>query len=395
MEPLSFLPAVVALFAAVVTTYFIAWQFGSPPDQGRFASIDGLRGYLAFFVFLHHSSIWYFYLRTGTWHVPPSNLYTHFGQSSVALFFMITGFLFFSKLIDGKTKPIDWGNLFVSRFMRLVPLYFFVMFLLFFIVALLSNGSLNEPFPNLIKGAIHWLGFTILDAPNLNGIDTNTIVAGVTWSLPYEWFFYFSLPVLALTVRVVAPLPYMILGLICIACLFMWLPQTHNLLSFLGGIFSSILVRADVFREFSKHNFSGFLALGFIVTAVMVFPTTYELAPLILLSLAFSLIAGGNSLFGVLTNPISRTLGEMAYGIYLLHGIVLFIAFTFLIGRNDAKDFSTIAHWSLVVALTPLLILSSFITFRFIERPAMQRASTVTTWLRLRRRNSKASDSGH
>lgn len=52
----------------------------------RYTSLDGLRGYLALAVFLSHSSIWYFYLRSGTWQVPPSNVYTQLGQSSVILF---------------------------------------------------------------------------------------------------------------------------------------------------------------------------------------------------------------------------------------------------------------------------------------------------------------------
>lgn len=111
MDPVSPYPAIAALFLGLACAWCIARRAGGPPEQGRFASIDGLRGYLAFFVFLHHSAIWYFCLRTGQWKVPPSNLYTHFGQSSVAMFFMITGFLFSLKLID---RPME------SRFGRRV-----------------------------------------------------------------------------------------------------------------------------------------------------------------------------------------------------------------------------------------------------------------------------------
>jgi peptidoglycan/LPS O-acetylase OafA/YrhL len=86
MSPVSSLPAIVALLVVVATTYLLSVKFAPPPKQGRFATLDGLRGYLAIFVFLHHSSIWYYYLRTNQWKLPPSSLYTHFGQSSVALF---------------------------------------------------------------------------------------------------------------------------------------------------------------------------------------------------------------------------------------------------------------------------------------------------------------------
>ncbi|WP_428425704.1 acyltransferase family protein [Methylibium sp.] len=70
---------------------------------------------------MHHSCLWYFHLRTGEWAPPASRLYTHLGQGSVALFFMITGFLFFSKLLDGRTRRIDWSKLFIARFLRLTP----------------------------------------------------------------------------------------------------------------------------------------------------------------------------------------------------------------------------------------------------------------------------------
>ncbi|MDP3597446.1 MAG: acyltransferase, partial [Nitrospirota bacterium] len=213
MDPVSSLPAIASLLVAVATSFVLVKRFGAPPSEGRYASIDGLRGYLAFFVFLHHSCVWYFYLNTGRWELPPSNLYSHFGQSSVVLFFMITGFLFFSKLIAGRTSPVDWGKLFVSRFLRLTPLYVFVVLLLFVTVGYLSGGTANESTSKLMVGAVRWLGFTAFGGPNLNGVeDTYVIVAGVMWTLAYEWLFYFSLPLLALTVGVRAPLTYLVLS---------------------------------------------------------------------------------------------------------------------------------------------------------------------------------------
>ena len=124
MDPTSLLPAIGAILLALATAallpHIIQLPIASPP---RYSTIDGLRGYLAFAVFLSHSSIWYFYLHFGRWDVPQSNFYTHLGQSSVTLFFMITGFLFWSKLLDGRVQPIDWSRLYLSRLFRLVPLY--------------------------------------------------------------------------------------------------------------------------------------------------------------------------------------------------------------------------------------------------------------------------------
>ncbi len=381
MDPVSSLPAIAALTVAVATSFIFAKKFGEPPALGRFASIDGLRGFLAFFVFLHHSCIWYFYLRTGKWEVPPSNLYTHFGQSSVALFFMITGFLFFSKLIDGRTKKIDWGRLFVSRFLRLVPLYFFVIFLLFLLVLILSNGSLNESIPKLLMGMLRWLGFTLLGSPNLNGVErTWIIVAGVTWSLPYEWIFYFSLPLLALTVGVLPPLTY--IGLSVVSVAFVASNPSILYLTFIGGIAAAFLVRLDFVRRFAVGKISSFIALACLAVTVVVFPSGYGFVPLFLLTVFFVLIASGNSLFGLLLSPASRTLGEFAYGIYLMHGIILFITFNFVLGLPQSRALSAIQHWAVVVGVTPVLISVCFLTYTFIEHPAMQKTTGMTTWLR-------------
>jgi peptidoglycan/LPS O-acetylase OafA/YrhL len=60
----------------------------------RFSTLDGLRGYAAFLVYLNHSAAWYVFARTGIWAVPATRLFAHFGRSSVEIFFMITGFLF-------------------------------------------------------------------------------------------------------------------------------------------------------------------------------------------------------------------------------------------------------------------------------------------------------------
>lgn len=386
MDPVSPLPAVACLLTAIATAYILSKQFGSPSVHGRFASIDGLRGYLAFFVFLHHSCIWYFYLRTGRWTTPPSNLYAHFGQSSVMLFFMITGFLFFSKLIDGRTRTIDWGKLFVSRFLRLVPLYVFAMLLLFIVVAFVSRGVLNETMPGLLKGAASWLGFTILGAPNLNGVGyTFTIVAGVTWSLPYEWLFYFSLPLLALTVWVIPPLPYIALSLAGVAAIIIWDPQIHPmiLMPFLGGMAAALFVRLEPVRRFASGKIATLIIIGCTTVAVAFYATAYGVIPLILLTVAFVLIACGNDLFGALVSPVSRILGEMAYSIYLLHGITLFVTFNFILGPSGSA-LSSAAHWLLIVMLTPFLITICFFTFRYIENPAMRSTASFTAWLRQR-----------
>ena len=358
---------------------------GTPPLQGRYASIDGLRGYLAFFVFLHHACIWYFYLRTGQWVDAPSHLYTELGESSVALFFMITGFLFFSKIIEGRTQDIDWGKLYVSRVLRFGPLYVFVVFLIFIIVAYMSHATLREPFWKLVNEVVHWLGFTLLGAPDLNRIkNTRYIVAEVTWTLQYEWVFYCCLPVLALAtgVRRTPKLRYIVLGVFALLGLVILHLDFYRLLSFVGGIAAAILVRYESVRNFASRRVSSLIALASFAIVLLLYPTAYGAVPVALLSIAFILIACGNDLFGLLMSPASRTMGEMAYGIYLMHGLTLFVAFNFVVGLDRSRTLTPMAHWMLVLGATPILLVFSYATYWFIERPAMRSTAAITAWIR-------------
>lgn len=384
LDSVNAVPAIAAVMCAFFTASFLSRRAALPIEAGRHASIDGLRGYLAFFVFLHHACIWYFYQRSGKWQVPPSHLYTHMGQSSVALFFMITGFLFFSKLIEGRHRSIDWLKLFVSRVLRLLPLYLVAMLLLFATVAVLSDFQLNEPASNVAKQCIRWLSFTMLDSPPINGIDaTRNVLAGVTWSLPYEWFFYGTLPLLALIVGVRPRWPYLLLGSAATVWLVSWRPLVIHLWPFVGGFAAALLVRSETARRWAVSQPGSVLAIGAIVAAVARFPNAQAYEPLLLLSLAFAVIACGNTLFGLLLHPASRMLGEMAYSLYLLHGFLLFMLFHFILGADHPGfALSASAHWGWVLVLTPGLVCIGYISFRWIELPAMQATAAVTRRLR-------------
>src|SRR5579872_6442540 len=88
------------LLTALGLVYLIARGMGIEAKRHRYSSIDGLRGFLALFVFIHHASIWYFLPHIHRWGYTPYDLFNQFGSTSVAFFFMITAFLFFSKLIE-------------------------------------------------------------------------------------------------------------------------------------------------------------------------------------------------------------------------------------------------------------------------------------------------------
>ena len=115
---------------------------------------------------------------------------------------------------------------------------------------------------------------------------------------------------------------------------------------------------------------------------IMAYPTVYESKAQILLSLAFILIASGSSLFGLLKLNVSRVLGEMAYSIYLLHGIMLFVLFQGVLGVDRAKLMAPESHWVVLMGASALLVMLSFLTYSLIEKPCMRIAKNFRSHAR-------------
>lgn len=386
MNPLSPIPILLVLVLAIFTAFCLNKLFGTPLIENRISTIDGLRGYLALSVFISHSFNWYLDLRLEQWgSVRPSRTYVYLGQASVVLFFMITGFLFFSKLLEGRTKGIDWGRLFISRVLRLAPLYAFAMCVLFMIVVILSDWTVKVPLSSLALDAMKWLGFSIAGTPDLNGVaNTWEIISGVIWTLPYELYFYMILPLIGLLIGVKnkPTLKYIIVSCISIFLMFFYQIRPIHFLSFIGGAAAAYLIRFEVIRQFSNRNIASFIVVAAIFGTAMLSKSTYRFGPIMCLFIAFVLIACGNSLFGILNWTASKTLGEMAYSIYLLHGLFLFITFNFVLDLKTSRELSITSHWGVILLLTPVLVCMSYLTFTYIESYSMRQTTKVLNWLR-------------
>ncbi|MBS0171829.1 MAG: acyltransferase [Nitrospira sp.] len=387
MDVTSLWPAVGVMLLALGTAMLL------PPvhsRQGsvtpRYTSLDGLRGYLALAVFVSHSSIWYFYLRSGVWDVPPSNVYTQLGQSSVTVFFMITGCLFWSKLLDGRAQPIDWSRLYLSRLLRLAPLYL-VAVASVMLVSFGHAGFALQEAPKIVAGQMAaWLMFTIPGISPINGFVDTIPLAGAVWSLPYEWLFYACLPIGAFCLRASTPVIWLVVSAAAVSILTMVMPDVRMpmLYAFAGGIAAASLARIPAVRAMLARGVWGAIAMASVAITLFLFPTAYTLSAILLLSGAFLIIACGNSLYGMLEWPASVALGEMAYSLYLLHSLVLFVAYRVVLAKW-AASLSAVEHWTVVLLLVPLLILLCFATFRLIEKPAMDAVPRWHAWLMARR----------
>lgn len=360
----------LTLLACLAIKITFVFEDKSPPPV-RFGTINGLRGYLALFVMLHHACMWFVLVETGKWVVPRPNLYGPLGQASVLMFFMITSFLFYDKLMNARARRFDWKAFLIGRFFRIAPLYYVVLIFVFLTVAYLSDWRAVDS-PQVISLAVaKWLLFTIPTAAPLNGhTDSWIIMAGVTWSLRYEWCFYLALPLISLAV---GQRPGWLLLLVSVVALIVGWRIGLNIrfaAVFVGGILAAYLVRDPRFTRFCEKKIASVLVL-LCFAAALQFENLLQIAPCMALITAFCVIAGGADMFGLFSLPTSHRLGELAYGIYLIHGIVLFAAINFVVGKNATADMSVPIYWMFVAVLALVTLALSGMAYHYVEKPGI------------------------
>lgn len=189
--------------ACVAAVAIIAWLAARPVpfyraavDKSlsmRYRNLDGFRGVLATSVVFHHFACNLGLLSTGVWG-PTSDFQRNLGTIPVAMFFMVTGFLFWERACKGS---LDVRAFLVARVRRVAPLYLFYATIIVACTLYWFPGNVvHAPIRllvDLLKAAsLGWFG-----AFPVNGAPHTSQLSGVWWTLAYEWRFYVAIPLLA------------------------------------------------------------------------------------------------------------------------------------------------------------------------------------------------------
>ncbi len=364
---------VAAILCLVATPLFRAADSIPGGNRDRLVSLDGLRGFLALGVVFHHVAIYHRFLLDGVWTLPPSGFYTMTGQTGVSLFFMITGFLFWSRMIAEGGMP-HWRRFFIGRLFRIGPLYLVAASVLMLTVLVRNGWTVQVPPGQFATELARLAALGALPQISFDGDPVATLIlAGVTWSLEFEWAFYvFLLPAAVFARHAATHLP-LALGLAGIGLMRLSIPGApFSLWAIAAALFGAGMTSASLAAHGSRAVLSD-RQRSWIVLALLAgltsFDTAFAVLPVLLTACVFHLLAGGCTLFGLLRSRPARRLGDISYGIYLLQGPVL------LAGYGTLHRFALggpAGHWIAAFGAVVSLVTIATATHVAVEQPGIR-----------------------
>jgi peptidoglycan/LPS O-acetylase OafA/YrhL len=373
-------------------------------ENAHIPELDGIRGVaialVLMFHFFHEPAV----VTPGglAWHVlAPFRI----GWTGVDLFFVLSGFLIGGILLDARGASNYFRTFYTRRFYRILPLYAVVVSLCYLQTVLLEHGY-ARPFSWMLQDRLPWLSYTFF-VQNFWMAAKNTFgtwgLRG-TWSLAIEEQFYLTLPLLIWLFEPKKLQKYLVAAVIAapvirtLLCIgwpdkfmlsFALMPCRADAL--LLGVLGAIAMRTPAYRaRIEKH---GRLILGTIFVLLLgcavsihvsstpdslrmrTFGYTW-MAVLYSLILVYSLTQKSSLISRVLRMGLLRSLGKIAYGVYLLHAFVLTILTALISPSHPFHGFWPVLDSWLQFAVTLVALILTFclcqLSWRFFEKPLVQ-----------------------
>ncbi len=340
----------------------------------RIAELDGLRGGAVLVVMLSH------YVGEAAHGTSALEL----GWLGVDLFFVLSGFLMGSIILENHTKPDFLKSFYLRRAARIVPVYFVVVCATLSLAMLTRNRIwADHPF-----GPLTYLLFVpnIMMSPSGGGGEW----LKPTWTLAVEEQFYLLLPPLIIWTpkRVLMPV---LLGLCASAAVFRFalydvdrlatlvlLPSRMDLL--LGGV-----VLAYVRRRFDLSGYLLALRVIPLIAALVLLGIVIVSRERLFTTLNPTLvaIAFASFLLAIMLDapegrryrsPALRYFGKISYALYLVHQPISgFLHGVLLDGK---PDIATIAQIGVTCLAAALSLAVAALSWQWFERPILKLASS-------------------
>ena len=370
-------------------------------EKPYFQGLDALRFFAATLVIFHHIEQYKYW--SGKESLWGNGFIDSLGHNPVSFFFVLSGFLITYLLLNENDKQgkINIPFFYLKRILRIWPLYFLIALIALFIVPLFSDNSfsqlpvLNDPL------SLFALLFML---PNLLRVSFPTLIgANQLWSVGIEEQFYAFWPLLIRNcISKIEKCLLVFIGLKMSGELFLvaldqiysqnWIDQLLQLyLLFpveqlaIGGLGAAFLFNEN--QKMLKLMSSKIAAIT--CSLLLVWWTIYPIhfyADSVLKAVAFLIIIlqviKNPIIYKPLENRLLKHLGNISYGIYMWHCLViagLITIFDLVNWQNDLL---------LTISVVVLTVLVSHFSFSLLERPFLKLKSVYA--LRSRIRNKKS-----
>lgn len=340
----------------------------------RIAELDGLRGVAAVLVVVAH------YFGEVRHSLPGLAL----GWVGVNLFFVLSGFLIGSIILERKNSPNFVRVFYCRRALRIIPIYLLTLsFVLLFLAINQPAPWIDPPLP-----ALSYMTFTQNIVMAATG-DYGTHWLVPTWTLAVEEQFYLVIPLLIMTL----PSRYLLaatLGGIAMGCgiraMFYWagwvvegqvLLVSRCDILLCGVLVAYILHQRFVVDEMTLRLIALAAALGFLLASVHYRLTDSSLhlvfSPLLIAALfaAYVLLAvRGWEFLRPLRSAGWRFFGSISYGLYLVHQPVAGAMHGLILGGRP--DIGSVPELVVTIAALIAFIGIAWTSWNFIEAPLVR-----------------------
>ncbi|WP_201700360.1 acyltransferase family protein [Paraburkholderia hiiakae] len=341
-------------------------------ESRKYEFLDGLRGVLAIAVSTCHINQ-HLLVFFGFTQLP--EVANRIGALAVQVFFAITAFLFTRRALSGK---LDFRSFYIQRIRRIMPLYLFASAATIFFCLYYS------PYPSEAFGKLTSQSLNIVLYGTLGGIKDIEVqgynalpLIGVAWSLPYEWRFYISLPVLFFICRRsrvacgLAMVTILSLGTYAFA-------ESPEVIwpFFAPGVIVALL--AERTPVLSKPWKVAFCAIAVILVILEANTDGYYTYWHLLMSFGifYCIFFAGPR---ILTSQPLKMLGQVSFSIYMLHYLVMTPALENFY-RYHGPSLSSPAKFSIAVLINIAVIPLACISYKLIEIPGARiRRKTANT----------------
>jgi peptidoglycan/LPS O-acetylase OafA/YrhL len=368
-------------------------------NSGHIPVLDGIRAYAVLLVCLLH----FFQLNeAGLYQSKWIGIFlfkiSALGAKGVELFYILSGFLITGILLDSKKSSKYFTTFYARRFLRIFPLYYFVLFISFLVIPNLYNVDFSG---KQVIARQEWLwtysqniaflwGF---GTPDSFDIAQNFPWFGHFWSLCVEEHFYLLWPFI-IYFSTEKWLPKMMWIIIVISVLSLivshffgnkvpfvkWTTlQGAGILS-TGGLVAWYFRKPEKFDRLSKYAERFVWPLGFLlvlivfiprkfgINALSIFSSTVFFAALLIVSLKRN-----NITEKIFNHKSLFFIGKISYGIYVYHGLLrpYFIQFfykdlTFYVSNT------IISNCIYTILCTSISIIIAWLSWNFLEKPILK-----------------------